>query len=46
MRCSLGYDTMLLSDAIAAVDLEPGDGDRAIDEMSAAGVRVARTVLR
>jgi nicotinamidase/pyrazinamidase len=42
----LGFDTMLLSDAIAAVDLEPGDGDRAIDEMSAAGVRVARTVLR
>jgi nicotinamidase/pyrazinamidase len=35
----LGYETSVLTDAIAAVDLEPGDGDRAIDEMAAAGVR-------
>ena len=34
----LGYETSVLTDAIAAVDLEPGDGARAIDEMAAAGV--------
>ena len=39
----LGFATTLLEDAIAAVDLQPGDGDRAIEEMRAAGVRVART---
>jgi len=42
----LGYDTALLSDAIAAVDLQPGDGDRAIDEMRAAGVKTWRAVMR
>ena len=38
----LGYRTCLLTDAIAAVDLQPGDGTRAIDEMAAAGVSLAR----
>ncbi len=42
----LGFDTAVLSDAIAAVDLEPGDGPRALDEMSAAGVTMWRTVMR
>jgi nicotinamidase/pyrazinamidase len=37
----LGFGTTLLTDAIAAVDLEPGDGERAIDEMTAAGVALA-----
>ena len=37
----LGYPTVLLADAIAAVDLEPGDGARAIAELVAAGVEVA-----
>lgn len=37
---ALGFDTVLLSDAVAAVDLAPGDGDRAIEEMHAAGVRI------
>jgi nicotinamidase/pyrazinamidase len=37
----LGWDTMVLVDAIAAVDLEPDDGDRAIKEMWAAGVMTA-----
>jgi nicotinamidase/pyrazinamidase len=37
----LGWETSVLIDAIAAVDLEPGDGDRAIDEMRAAGVTAA-----
>ena len=34
----LGFETGVLVDAVRAVDLAPGDGDRAIDEMSAAGV--------
>lgn len=42
----LGFDTFLLIDAIAAVDLTPGDGARAIDEMAAAGVVMWRSVLR
>ena len=37
---TLGFETVLLTDAIAAVDLAPGDGDRAIEEMRAAGVRI------
>ena len=42
----LGFDTSLLTDAVAAVDLEPGDGTRAIDAMDAAGVAMWRTVMR
>jgi nicotinamidase/pyrazinamidase len=42
----LGYETYLLTDAIAAVDLEPGDGARAIEEMQAAGIVLWRTVMR
>ena len=38
---SLGLETTVLLDAIAAVDLEPGDGERAIDEMRDAGVTTA-----
>lgn len=36
----LGFDTTLLTDAVAAVDLEPGDGERALAEMAAAGVHL------
>lgn len=39
----LGFATTLLVDAVAAVDLAPGDGQRAIDAMAAAGVAFART---
>ena len=42
----LGFATSLLTDAIAAVDLEPGDGDRAIETMREAGVTLWRTVMR
>jgi nicotinamidase/pyrazinamidase len=42
----LGFATQVLTDAIAAVDLEPGDGDRALDEMQAAGIEMLRTVMR
>ena len=37
----LGYETSLLADAVAAVNLEPGDGDKALAEMAEAGVRIA-----
>ena len=34
----LGFETLLVPDAVAAVDLQPNDGDRAMAEMEAAGV--------
>jgi nicotinamidase/pyrazinamidase len=36
-----GFDVTVVEDAIRAVDVKPGDGERAIDEMKAAGARVA-----
>lgn len=42
----LGFETALLTDAIAAVDLAEGDGARAIEEMRDAGVTMWRTVMR
>ena len=38
---SQGYAVTLLTDAIRAVDLKPGDGKRAIDEMSRAGASLS-----
>jgi nicotinamidase/pyrazinamidase len=37
----LGFETLLLADAIAAVNLEPEDGERAIAEMASAGIALA-----
>jgi nicotinamidase/pyrazinamidase len=37
----LGYQTTVLVDAIAAVELEPGDGERAIGQMQEAGATLA-----
>jgi nicotinamidase/pyrazinamidase len=37
----LGFETTLLPDAVAAVNLDPGDGDRAMAAMADAGVRLA-----
>ncbi len=37
----LGYEVTILEDAIRAVDLNEGDGDRALEEMTAAGIRIA-----
>ncbi len=34
----LGFETVLLGEAVAAVNLQPDDGDRALDEMREAGV--------
>jgi nicotinamidase/pyrazinamidase len=42
----LGFGTSVLTDAVAAVDLEPGDGDRALTEMRDAGVVMWQTVMR
>ncbi len=35
---SAGFDVEVVAEAVRAVDVEPGDGDRALDEMRAAGV--------
>ena len=40
----LGFQTIVLLDGIAAVDLEPGDGERALAELRAAGVTLAGSV--
>lgn len=40
----LGFETTILSDAVAAVDVQPGDGDRALDELRAAGVELRRSL--
>ncbi len=36
-----GFETYLIKDATRPVDLTPGDGDRAVAEMHAAGARLA-----
>ena len=36
----LGFDVTVVEDAIRAVDVEAGDGDRALDEMREAGAEV------
>lgn len=36
----LGFEVELLSEAVAAVNLDPDDGDRALAEMAEAGVRI------
>ncbi|MEY2433792.1 MAG: nicotinamidase/pyrazinamidase [Acidimicrobiaceae bacterium] len=36
-----GFGVMVPRDAVAAVDVEPGDGDRALGELAAAGVTLA-----
>jgi nicotinamidase/pyrazinamidase len=38
----LGFRTAVLVDGVRAVDLAPGDGDRALEEMRAAGVELLR----
>jgi nicotinamidase/pyrazinamidase len=43
---ALGFETAVLLDAIAAVDLEPGDGARALEAMAEAGVVLRQAVQR
>jgi NAD+ synthetase len=40
-----GFDVTVLTDAVAAVDLSPGDGRRALDEVRAAGGHLDRVQL-
>ena len=42
----LGFATTVLTDAVAAVDLQPGDGERALGELREAGVLLHSTRLR
>jgi nicotinamidase/pyrazinamidase len=37
-----GFEVVVLEDAVAAVDVTPGDGARALDVMRDAGARLAR----
>jgi nicotinamidase/pyrazinamidase len=37
-----GLEVVVLEDAVRAVDVAPGDGERALDEMAAAGATRAR----
>jgi nicotinamidase/pyrazinamidase len=39
--CREGFATTVITDAICAVDVDPGDGERALEEMKAAGARLA-----
>jgi nicotinamidase/pyrazinamidase len=43
---ALGFRATVLTDAIAAVDLKPGDAERALAELQAAGVVLATTDAR
>jgi nicotinamidase/pyrazinamidase len=38
--CRLGFETVVLTDAVAAVELASGDGARALSEMADAGARL------
>jgi nicotinamidase/pyrazinamidase len=42
----LGYTTAVLTDAIAAVDLKDGDGERALQAMRDAGIAMWQTRMR
>jgi nicotinamidase/pyrazinamidase len=36
----IGFDTTVLSEAVRAVNLQPGDGDRALEQIAEAGGKV------
>jgi nicotinamidase/pyrazinamidase len=39
--CREGFDTTVVTDAIRAVEVHPGDGERALEDMREAGARLA-----
>jgi len=39
--CGEGFEVTVVADAIRAVEVEPGDGERALADMRAAGARIA-----
>ena len=39
-----GLEVCILPDAITGIDVRPGDAQRALDELSAAGARIAETI--
>jgi nicotinamidase/pyrazinamidase len=39
--CQEGFDVIVVEDAIRPVEVEPGDGERAIEQMREAGAKVA-----
>jgi nicotinamidase/pyrazinamidase len=39
--CREGFDTTVVTDAIRPVEVEPGDGERALEEMKRAGANLA-----
>jgi nicotinamidase/pyrazinamidase len=39
--CREGFDTTVVTDAIRAVEVEPGDGERALEDMKRAGGKLA-----
>lgn len=41
--CEAGFETHLVADATRPVDVEPGDGERALEAMRAAGARIEAT---
>ena len=42
----LGYSATVLADAVAAVNIVAGDGDRALEELAKAGVLISRAAAR
>lgn len=38
-----GFEVVVLEDAVGAVDVNPGDGERALSEMRAAGAGISRS---
>ena len=38
-----GFETFLVEDAVAAVDVKPGDGEKALKEMAHAGITLIRS---
>jgi len=40
----LGFETAVLTDSVASVNVQAGDGDRALDELRAAGVELRRSL--